>query len=315
MSIKIAQSLALRMASLHGGARNYAAGWCSPRHHYYSWVVSAMQAMASYGNVHLYADDEAARLLVDTFGIPYDSVSICPEQAGLPTRVWVASKLQAFRRLVDAGEPFLHIDGDVFLFGRLPSSIENAAVVAQNPEDERCHPVYHMYTVAKRNLLTRLPKVPYSWLSVPTDYAYNMGLFGGQDMAAMAKYVEEAETVLYSPENAAAWRHIATLPEEQQWSFNYPIEQYALHAAAEAAGFRVTTLFDRETICSGGHERESSFLHALVDKRAKPAPGSLTYRLERRLENNWPEMKRRVDDWIGDQPSAPARDTAVSAAA
>ena len=300
MTLKVAQSLSLQQADYFGGVKQYAAKWLSPRHHYYAWVVSAMLAKAAYGNVHLIADGPAKEVLVDVIGIPYDTVSVSLGTTPVPPRVWCVSKLEAFRSLVDDGQPFIHIDGDVFLFGRLPKHVEEAGVIAQNREDDTCHPVRTVYTVPKRNLMARLPHLPEAWPAATQDYAYNTGLFGGSDTTALRQYVDATDDLVRSPANRAAWQHIGTLQAFEQWSFNCVIEQHTLFAVAQQNGTHVRTLFGPSDICSGRHQEEKAFYHALGEKNVASVPGSLTYRLAARVEKNWPAMKRRIDDWLAD---------------
>src|SRR5687767_1744547 len=113
-------------------ARHHHRVWASPRHHLFSWVLSVRTAVRHYGPAVLYTDTAGAKLLVDRIGLEFDEVHTDLDALDAVDEGWWAlGKLYAYRA---QREPFVHIDSDVFLWQRLPPQLEQAPLLAQNPE-------------------------------------------------------------------------------------------------------------------------------------------------------------------------------------
>jgi hypothetical protein len=94
--------------------------------------LSLEAARQHYPNTRLYTDDEGARVLIDELELPFERVSTCLNKLqGEDPEWWALGKLEAYARQ-DA--PFVHVDTDVFLWNPLAPEVENAGVLAQNPE-------------------------------------------------------------------------------------------------------------------------------------------------------------------------------------
>ena len=107
-------------------------GWVKPEFHCMSWALSCLQLKTLYKSVTLYANKHAANFLINDLGLPYDNVVYFPESCSLPHKaLWALPKLWTYSM---QKEPFLHVDGDVFLFNRIDENILNNDVVGQNIE-------------------------------------------------------------------------------------------------------------------------------------------------------------------------------------
>jgi hypothetical protein len=51
-------------------------GWSAPEYHIIGWALSCLQLHRLYGNVTLYANSQAVRLLIDTLQLPYMEVNL-----------------------------------------------------------------------------------------------------------------------------------------------------------------------------------------------------------------------------------------------
>jgi hypothetical protein len=99
-------------------------GWASPEYHLMSWALSCLQLKQLYKKVYLYANTPAARLLIDDLQLPYTDAFCTHDKLILPHKeLWALPKIYTYQL---QEEPFLHIDGDVFLFDYLPESLLNS---------------------------------------------------------------------------------------------------------------------------------------------------------------------------------------------
>jgi len=83
------------------------------------WTLSNLRLRERAGNSVLYACNKSADYLA-SLNLQYDRVVIIPDELlrRVPTRLWAFPKLYA---MADQSEPFVHIDGDVFLAKPLPA--------------------------------------------------------------------------------------------------------------------------------------------------------------------------------------------------
>ena len=92
----------------------YSFGWVAPEYHLMGWALSCLQLHKLYGNIALFANSQAARLLIDTLQLPYAEVHTAHDKLCLPhPDLWALAKIYTYSL---QEQPFLHIDGDVFLF-------------------------------------------------------------------------------------------------------------------------------------------------------------------------------------------------------
>ena len=107
-------------------------GWAAPEFHLMGWALSCLQLHKLYGNISLYANSPAARLLIDTLRLPYSNVHLTHDNLNL-----IHPDLWAFTKIYTHSlqeQPFLHIDGDIFLFKPFDSGILEGELIAQNIE-------------------------------------------------------------------------------------------------------------------------------------------------------------------------------------
>jgi len=157
-------------------------GWASPEYHFMSWALSCLQLKQFYQEVYLYANTSAARLLIDNLHLPYTDVFCKHDKLVLPhPELWALTKIYTYQL---QEKPFLHIDGDVFFFGRLPESLLKNDLIAQNPEVATDY-----YTSVQKELMkhfTFFPPCVKRDFEAPTPIqAINAGILGGQNIPFM----------------------------------------------------------------------------------------------------------------------------------
>jgi len=99
----------------------YPFGWVAPEYHLMGWALSCLQLQKIYGEVSLFANSQAARLLIDTLQLPYTDVQVKHDKLTLlHPDLWALPKIYTYSI---QEQPFLHIDGDVFLFNPFDANL------------------------------------------------------------------------------------------------------------------------------------------------------------------------------------------------
>src|SRR5215471_2704291 len=106
--------------------------WHSQLHHLLAWGLSLTCARRHYPDTMLVTDFAGKKLLVDSLGLEFGTVSTELEYLrDADPDWWALGKLMAYS-IQD--RPFVHIDTDVFLWKPLAPEAAEAPVLAQCPE-------------------------------------------------------------------------------------------------------------------------------------------------------------------------------------
>ena len=91
------------------------AGWLSCEYHWMSWALSCLQAKSVFGSINLVTDKAGKEILVDLLQLPYTNVSTALQTTldDYHPGLWALAKIYTYSIQTD---PFLHLDGDVFLW-------------------------------------------------------------------------------------------------------------------------------------------------------------------------------------------------------
>lgn len=179
------------------------AGWLSLKFHLMGWALSSYSINKHQGAVQLYSNSEGAELLLGKLQLPYQNCKLIFEDFQTEFQSYgFLKKLRAYSTPI---QPFLHIDGDAFLFQSLPVHFFNAPLIAQNYEYN--HPCYeHTYQIIKQNF-RYIPE----WLCPNTRghiSAANTGLVGGSNVAFYQKLEQE---ITFFLEQNRDFLHLPTL--------------------------------------------------------------------------------------------------------
>lgn len=262
--------------------------WLSARHHLLGWVLSFETVRRHYPRTKLVTDSHGARLLVEQLGLEFEAVETPLDAlAEVDRRFWAIGKLHAYGA---QREPFVHIDADVFLWRRLPPALEQAELLAQNPEFAIAglHSDYQPAAVFRQLGAAGgwLPPVWRGFLEHRPQHALCCGIFGGRALDFIADYSEQAIRLLTTPTNVASWRTLAPLDP------NIHAEQYLLAALAHQRSLTAACLFASEQVAyRPGAGRAVGFTHLLGPAKRHP---ELMKRLEARVRRDYPQRWARV---------------------
>lgn len=167
-------------------------GWTHAEHNLMSWALSCHSLCEHYRNVELYTDQRGYDVLIEKLHLPYTRIHVVYDDfLGLPQH-WALAKIKTYAMQT---EPFLHVDGDIYLPVPLPLKVLSAPLVAQNREIGSAY--YHrMMEEVQRHKDIVLPSYITEALQAESIASYNMGMFGGYDLDFIHRYCQEAISFL-----------------------------------------------------------------------------------------------------------------------
>ena len=167
--------------------KEHSFGWLHPEYNLMSWALSCLSLREHYDEVVLYTDKEGYKVLIEELQLPYTEVHVeYDEHLCLPQH-WAYSKIKTYSLQT---EPFLHIDGDIYLPKPLPEDVMNAPLVVQNSE---IGTIYYKSMID--NILSypeiKLPSFVKKRIQDGSWMSYNMGIFGGTNINFIQRYCKE----------------------------------------------------------------------------------------------------------------------------
>jgi hypothetical protein len=207
-------------------------GWVAPEYHIMSWALSCLQLRKLYPVVDLHANSSAAKLLIDTLGLPYSNVHLTHDQLTLvDPRLWALPKIHTYSLQQD---PFLHVDGDVFLFNKFDECLLNSELIAQNIEQATSY-----YLSTQKQLIEHFNYFP---KCVKADFesgipirAVNAGILGGNNVGFINEYANEVFTYINKNSNKLKYVNIDL--------FNVFFEQHLFYSLAKERHLSISPLF------------------------------------------------------------------------
>jgi len=167
-------------------------GWADKKYNYFSWVLSCHQFLRFYDEVELVTDAAGYDLLINRLELPYTSVKVVLDDLNdYHPDLWALGKIYAYS-LQD--KPFLHVDGDVFIWRHFEDRIHNASLACQSKE-EGVH-FNRMYSQVFLPMLQHFEYYPEvmdrSMRKNDGIKAVNAGILGGCNTDFFKKYADEA---------------------------------------------------------------------------------------------------------------------------
>jgi hypothetical protein len=197
-----------------------------------SWALSCLQLKDTYHDVYLYCNTNAAKLLIQDMELPYSGFYETHENFCLPNEnLWALPKIYTYSL---QNEPFLHVDGDVFLFKKLPELLLNSELIAQNKEEATDY--YLSSQVELMKCFTYFPDcVREDFSSSVPIKAVNAGIIGGNNTAFIREYSTSA--LEYVKRNIENYSSITV------HRFNVFFEQHLFYSLAAWKGMPISYLF------------------------------------------------------------------------
>jgi len=177
-------------------------GWSDYRFHWLGWMLSSHQLVKYYNQVELYTDEFGYDILIRKLKLPYTKVHVMLDELNdLPGGAWAMAKIKVYSM---QNEPFLHVDGDVFIFEPFPAKLTGSPLIAQNLEFTTDYYLNMWENIHPH--LTYLPRQMEDFHHKRSNTAYNMGIAGGNDIDFFKKYTRLSTDFVHK--NKSAWSEI-----------------------------------------------------------------------------------------------------------
>ena len=264
--------------------------WNHAEYNLMSWALSCMSLKEQFGKVTLYTDTEGAKTLIDTLKLPYAEVVVNFDGFDCLTCHWTLAKVRAYSLQT---EPFLHIDGGIYLTQPLQPNITQAGLIAQNKE--RCTEYY-------RGMINRFLSV--DGLKLAPQFAgvlksdnmpsYNLGFCGGNDLDFFGRFCGEVEKFFWDNDfNGEKFRNADI-------SANVVYEQMFFSIMARDEGKDIATIhpgtirdngYRADEFCDLTHYGQRRFVHILGGHKRTQRTCRM---VERTLLLKYPELFERI---------------------
>lgn len=215
-------------------------GWLSPESNLMSWALSCISLKENYDEVILYTDSAGYAIFHDLLKLPYTRFEVLYDHIKCKPDHWAYPKLltYSFQK-----EPFIHVDGDVFLHNRLIHGIESGELIAQNAEIGSSY-YKDMMNAIMTSPIT-IPDILYKELIKDSISSYNAGVIGGNDTEFIGEYCRTAfEFIDENRLNDSESRY-------ENVNLNILFEQILFHALVSKYDKKVITLVDHPVIDNG----------------------------------------------------------------
>ncbi|MDD6358232.1 MAG: cysteine peptidase family C39 domain-containing protein [Bacteroidales bacterium] len=212
-------------------------GYLCPEINWMAWTYSCMQLHKFYPQIELYTDSRSKDFF-KLLKLPYAQIHTTLDdnkfmKECLPD-VWAYAKLDTYSH---QNEPFLHVDGDVFINEPFPKELLSAPLVAQGFEENM-----DIYRETFATLDKYLEYKP-NWFieGCKESHAYNAGVIGGTDTEFFKHYVKTAQD-LYMLNKKAIIR--MKEDDENTNAINLIFEQHLYYSLAKEKYERMACVSD-----------------------------------------------------------------------
>ncbi len=272
--MKIVQSF---WSCSHTDLFRFTAGWAGAEYNLMSWALSCLLLKEYYPNVTLYCDKVSANILIDKLKLPYSNVVCRLDNLNrYHPQLWALPKLYTYAQ---QDCPFLHIDGDVFIWKKFNEDLLAGKLIAQN--EEAATGYYESMLANLESELTYFPtEIEFERNGKQPIHAFNAGIIGGTDTSFFKSYAKKAFQFVNNNEK--------NFSRIQVSNFNIFFEQYLFYCLAKQKEIKVNVLF-KEIISDNKYRDLGSFievphnkkyLHLIGDyKRNKGVCEQLAFRL------------------------------------
>lgn len=204
-------------------------GFVSAEFNWMSWALSCLQLKKIYGKVELFTNKKGKQVLIDELQLPYSKVHVVLDKIDFPRTLWAYIKLYTYSI---QKEPFLHIDGDVFIWKKLIEPEDKQGLIVQNMEEAD-----HFYRPLYNDLIKKDFELPES-VKLELDaglplFSINAGIIGGTDMLFFKEYTTQAFKFIY--DNLSKFTLI------NQEKFNMLFEQHLFCCLAKQRNIPITS--------------------------------------------------------------------------
>jgi hypothetical protein len=263
-------------------------GWLAPEYNLMAWTLSCLQLKKYYPEVVLYCDSVSAKTLIDSLQLPYSDV-ICNLDIlnSYHPQLWALPKIHAYSQ---QERPFLHVDGDVFIWKKFDDNLMKSNLITQNMESSTNY--YETIMLSLEDNLCYFPnQIKIERGSGNPILAYNAGILGGSNISFFKEYTAKAFEFVD--------KNISSLSKIDVGNFNIFFEQYLFYCLAKEKKQNVSVLIsdiigDNQYKGFGDFARvpfEIKYLHLLGQYKRN---NFICMQMANRLRQDYPDYYYRI---------------------
>lgn len=166
-------------------------GWLSPQHHIMGWALSSLKIKEFYPQIYLYTDKNGILFLKNKIGLPYTKFLDEYSDIECQSDLWALPKLLTYAK---QNQPFLHVDGDVFIWDALNDDLMSSPLIAQNIECGTDY--YKMILPPFAQYVKGIPALLKKNILSENMRSYNAGILGGHDLEFFRRYTRTANLII-----------------------------------------------------------------------------------------------------------------------
>lgn len=162
-------------------------GWNEAKYNCFSWALSCLKFKEFYSNVELYTDKLGYDLLINKLELPYSKVHVVLDDLNhFHHDLWAIGKIYTYSM---QNEPFLHADGDIFIYRRFENNLLDKELIAQNSENNFGN-YFESYEEVINNF-TFLPNYLNVFSRKEAKFSgINAGVLGGNNLVFFKEYAD-----------------------------------------------------------------------------------------------------------------------------
>lgn len=207
-------------------------GWIDNTSHIMSWTLSCLQLRKYYDDVLLITDDFGKELLINILNLPYTTVNTgLNGLSSYHPDLWALGKIYSYGC---QNKPFIHVDGDVYIFERFNSIIEKSLLVCQNFDIDQ-EDYYRILKDMDDNKFDFPEAIKIDRTIQKEVIAANAGIMGGNCLSFFKEFSEIAFGFVNDNMSKLATFNIS--------SFNIIFEQYLFYTLAKYNNIVITPYF------------------------------------------------------------------------
>ncbi len=180
-----------------------------PAFHYMSWALSLLQLKKFGYRVHLHTDQPGKEILLDRLQLSYDQVMV-QEPDFDKSYFQTSCKITVCR---SQKEPFVFIDGDLFLWEPIPKESLRADLICQNLELDSLDMWCYNQRLAKLGIELK-----------PENETIHTGVLGFQNSKHISKYAESLFAFLKENRERFKDPHFFAACSEPYFAYRYAKE-------------------------------------------------------------------------------------------
>lgn len=252
------------------------------------WALSSLMLGRFYADLTLYTDNVSAKILIDELRLPYSSVVCNLDQLNkYPSYLWALPKIHAYNQ----DTPFLHVDGDVFIWEPFSEKLLKSELIAQNEEISNNYYYEKIMSSLEKELDFFPDEILEQRATGEPIRAYNAGIFGGHDIEFLRRFCRKAYEFIDKNQNRYAGF--------QTSNFSIIFEQYLFYCFTKRERKEVKLLID-DVKESNGYQGFGDFFEVPYRKKYLHLSGDfkttteVCNQLANRLRNDFPEYYYKI---------------------